>query len=146
MAEVNEHRALDTIAHRLIDAAIAAGLAEAWGPIANVRNAGGSWITAHVRRLSVRASHREDGVPPPYRIPTIGEAPPLDADLYAALEAHLAAIAVYLPPSRPMFVWEGDVVNLRDLRAAMRDRLPVADAWVAMVWRLAADGFGLRTR
>lgn len=136
---------LDAVASRLIDAAVAAGLTGAWGPVANVHNAGGSWIAAHVRRLAVRASHREDGVPPPFSIPTIGEAPPLDADLYAALEAHLAAIAVYLPPTRPMFAWEGDVVNLSDLRAAMRERTPVAEAWVAMVWRLAADGFGLRT-
>ncbi len=141
--------ALDTIAGRLIDSAVAAGLdceATYNVPVVVARAMGGSWFMAPACVLSVLARRREGVVPGPCRASTIGDEPPLDTDLYTALEAHLATIADYEEPSRPMFFWEGDVVNLRDLRAAMRDRLPVADAWVAMVWRLAADCLGLRTR
>ncbi len=131
---------LDAVANRLIDAAVAAGFNNPY-----VRAAGDVWIKAYVIHTSVCASRGDSGEIPPHRTPTIGVMPAIDADLYVALAEYLDCIAVRSPPTRPMFAWEGDVVSLSDLRAAMRDRLPVAEAWVAMVWRLAADGFGLRT-
>lgn len=133
--------ALDAIAGRLIDAATAAGFNNPY-----VRAAGDVWIKGYVIHLSVCASRGESGEIPPHLAPAIGAMPPIDAGLYGALAEYLDGMAVRSPPTRPMFFWEGDVVNLRDLRSAMRDRLPVAEAWVAMVWRLAADGFGMRTR